>query len=75
MVTEIKNLIKNGEKINVEFKLAKKNIFESVCAFLNRNGGYINVFDFVPFPKNSIISKFFSEIGLADELGSGIRKL
>ena len=28
---------------------------------------------FEPFPKNSPISKVFCEIGLADELGSGMR--
>lgn len=34
--------IKNGEKIDVELKTSKNNLpqslFESVCAFLNRNG-------------------------------------
>lgn len=39
------DIIKNGEKINVEFKTSKNNLpqslFESVCAFLNRNGGHI----------------------------------
>ena len=38
-------MIKNGECITVEFKKAKKvlpsNLFESVCAMLNRNGGHI----------------------------------
>ena len=29
---------------------------------------------FEPFSKNSAISKVFREIGLADELGSGMRK-
>lgn len=37
--------------------------------------GYININDFTPYPKNPIIAKFFSEIGLADELGSGIKKI
>lgn len=41
----IKNLIKNGEKTDVEFKKSKdalnKNIYDTVCAFNNRNGGYI----------------------------------
>lgn len=39
------DLIKNGENVAVEFKEAKedlpKNLFETVCAFLNRNGGNI----------------------------------
>ncbi len=28
---------------------------------------------FTPFPKNPVIARFFKEIGLADELGSGLR--
>ncbi|MCL2164384.1 MAG: hypothetical protein FWH55_08340 [Oscillospiraceae bacterium] len=31
--------------------------------------------NFSPFSKNPIISKFFHEIGLADELGSGFKNL
>lgn len=45
MDNKIKELICDGEKINVEFKLASnklpKNLFESICAFLNREGGYV----------------------------------
>ena len=45
MINKIKCLIKNGESISVEFKKCEydlpKNIFETVCAFLNRNGGEI----------------------------------
>ena len=41
----IKNIINQGEKINTEFKESKtklpKNLFETVCAFLNRFGGNI----------------------------------
>ena len=41
----IKNLIKTGEKIDVEFKESKndlnKDVYESVCSFNNRDGGYI----------------------------------
>jgi ATP-dependent DNA helicase RecG len=40
-----------------------------------RNHGSINPADFSPFPKNPIISKFFREIGLADELGSGFKNI
>ena len=41
----------------------------------NRTHGYgnLNLNTFEPFPKNSAISKVFREIGLADELGSGMR--
>lgn len=45
MEPKIKEIIKLGECFNVEFKLASdklpKNLFESVCAFLNSFGGYI----------------------------------
>ncbi|MCK5906761.1 MAG: putative DNA binding domain-containing protein, partial [Flavobacteriales bacterium] len=38
-------IIKKGEGINVEFKKSKqklnKELFDSVCSFLNRNGGHI----------------------------------
>ena len=38
-------IINRGECITTEFKKAKRNLpsslFESVCAMLNRNGGYI----------------------------------
>lgn len=41
----IKNLIEQGEGLTIEFKSAQssipKNLFETVCAFLNRNGGNI----------------------------------
>lgn len=41
----------------------------------NRTHGYgnLNLTTFEPFPKNPAISKVFREIGLADELGSGMR--
>jgi ATP-dependent DNA helicase RecG len=35
----------------------------------------INPENFSPFPKNPVIARFFREIGRADELGSGVRKL
>jgi ATP-dependent DNA helicase RecG len=37
--------------------------------------GLINPANFSPFPKNPVIARFFKEIGLADELGSGVRNL
>ena len=37
--------------------------------------GYIDVNNYSPYPKNPKIAGFFKEIGLADELGSGIRKI
>ena len=45
MEDEIKNIILLGENVNTELKEAKnglpKNIFETVCSFLNTTGGYI----------------------------------
>ena len=42
-VLKIKQIIKQGEKISVEFKECKaslaKDIYDTVCAFLNRSGG------------------------------------
>lgn len=35
--------------------------------------GEIDPSNFSPYPKNPILAKFFSEIGWAEELGSGIR--
>lgn len=42
---ELINIINEGEGITTEFKEASnrlpRNLFETVCAFLNRNGGNI----------------------------------
>lgn len=44
-VESLKKLITCGESITVEFKESKnrlnKDLYESVCAFLNRHGGHI----------------------------------
>ena len=44
-INQIQNIITKGEGINTEFKTAKnklnKDVFESICAFLNRSGGYL----------------------------------
>ena len=40
---------------------------------LSHGIGPLNLHKFEPFPKNPSISKVFREIGLADELGSGMR--
>ena len=37
--------------------------------------GLIDPENFTPFPKNPVIANFFREIGRADELGSGVRKM
>jgi ATP-dependent DNA helicase RecG len=73
---KIAKLLKTGETYNIEFKECKreinKDVYETVCAFLNRSGGelllgvndsgIINIADFTPFPKNPIISSFFRQI-------------
>ena len=42
---EIKKLIQDGEKIDVEFKESRnvltKDVYDTVCSFNNRNGGHI----------------------------------
>jgi len=42
-IERLKEMISGGESITVEFKQSKtklnRDVFESVCAFLNRNGG------------------------------------
>lgn len=37
--------------------------------------GNIDIKAFSPYPKNPKIAKFFKEIGLADELGSGVKNM
>lgn len=37
--------------------------------------GNLNVDFYEPYPKNPKIAKLFKEIGLADELGSGVRNM
>ncbi len=37
--------------------------------------GRLNPESFTPFPKNPVIASFFRQIGQADELGSGMRKM
>ena len=43
MIEELKKIIATGEKIDVEFKRAEKDlnkdVYETVCSFNNRNGG------------------------------------
>lgn len=42
---KIKEILSNGESITIEFKQSRnklnKDVFESVCAFLNRSGGHL----------------------------------
>ena len=36
---------------------------------------YLTIHNYFPFPKNPTLAKFFREIGYADELGSGIKRI
>ena len=44
-IERLKEILNGGESITVEFKQSKtklnKDVFESVCAFLNCNGGHL----------------------------------
>ena len=40
-----------------------------------RTIGFIDLNNYSPYPKNPKIAGFFKEIGLVDELGSGIKKI
>ena len=74
MIKRITNLIKNGEKINVEFKAAQggmpKSVYETVCSFLNTKGGEIilgvddnrNIIGIPPEKIDSFKKDFASEI-------------
>ena len=43
-IDKLKELISKGEGIDIEFKESRnklnKNVYETICAFLNRNGGH-----------------------------------
>ena len=49
-----------------------KDHVETVNANVPNGIGPISVKNFAPFPKNPAIAKFFIQLGLVDELGSGI---
>ena len=63
---QLQAILVKGESSTVEFKTCKdklnKDAFDSICAFLNRSGGYLLL---------GINDK--KEIGWVDELGSGVR--
>lgn len=53
--------------------IIEKNRIYTENANLSHGHGPLNIANFEPFPKNPPLSKVFREIGLADELGSGMR--
>ena len=71
----VSNLLAHRDYANAyvaKFVIEKDRIFTENS---NRSHGFgnLNLTSFEPFPKNPPISKVFREIGLADELGSGMR--
>ena len=73
----IANLLIHREFINpfpAKFVIEKDRIYTENS---NRPHGHglIDPTNFSPFPKNPVIARFFKQIGWAEELGSGVRKL
>lgn len=70
----IANLLVHREYTNAH--TASSTIYNDRVEILNANNpngsGPISISNFLPFPKNPIISKFFVQIGRVEELGSGI---
>lgn len=71
----ISNLLAHRDFSNayVAKLVIEKNRIYTENANLSHGHGALNLATFEPFPKNPPISKVFREIGLADELGSGMR--
>jgi len=70
----ITNLLVHREYTNglpATFVIYKDRI-ETSNANIPHGEGLIQPENFVPFPKNPVIAKFFKQIGRADELGSGV---
>ena len=71
----ISNLLAHRDFSNAyvaKFVIEKDRIYTE-NSNLSHGHGALNLATFEPFPKNPPISKVFREIGLADELGSGMR--
>lgn len=72
-------LIHKGEGMDLEFKTCRNQLNRDVYETENSNRphgfGVLNPETFTPFPKNPVIAAFFRQIGRADELGSGMRKM
>lgn len=71
----ISNLLAHRDFSNayVAKLVIEKNRIYTENANLSHGYGALSLATFEPFPKNPPISKVFREIGLADELGSGMR--
>jgi ATP-dependent DNA helicase RecG len=60
-------------KLVIETAIIERNRIYTENANLSHGHGALSLATFEPFSKNPPISKVFREIGLADELGSGMR--
>ena len=79
-MADLNALIKQGEGISGMNPFPAKLIIERGQVRTensNKPHGFsvLNPDTFTPYPKNPVIAKFFREIGRADELGSGMRKM
>ena len=79
-MADLKALIKQGEGISVVNPFPAKLIIERGQVRTENSNkphgfGVLNLDTFTPYPKNPVIAKFFRQIGRADELGSGMRKM
>jgi len=73
----VSNLLIHREFANAfpaKFIIEKERVFTENSNKPHFNG-VIDPENFSPFPKNPTIAKFFKEIGLVDELGSGVRNI
>lgn len=68
LIPKLQAILNEGEGLKIEFKECKSALNKDVY-------GPINNESFSPFPKNPVIARIFKEIGLAYELGSGVRNL
>jgi ATP-dependent DNA helicase RecG len=63
----------NGNALGVDDNAVSKMVTDLVSLSNNPHGeGPIDPANFVPFPKNPLIAKFFIQLGRVEELGSGI---
>ena len=55
--------------------IIEENIMKTENANKARMIGNIDINSYEPYPKNPKIAKLFKEIGLAEELGSGVKNM
>lgn len=70
-----KKRFNSKSKTNPAKLIIEKDIMKTENANRAKMIGKIDFKTYEPYPKNPKIAKFFKEIGLADELGSGVRNI